>query len=443
MRAISLLLLGLPGLVHAGPEVNGYIETYLKYWVHGGSGGWTWNENRLQIQLEGNPSEALHYYAELRLRGFGFPRASSVGELGEKEGVFPWGVEIRELYADIYGLLHPDLDLRVGRQVVAWGTADRLNPTSNISPYDLEDFLDLGERLGVDALRARFSAEPWSVEVDFVPMFTPSVFPPPEWSGAFLGSLKLPQGLRNLKDILELPSKKLSESSEAAFKVSTILGGWDLSLSYFQGRDLLPILTYLEVVPVDTLGNVDVEVRSCFPKVRVVGGDFSGSLFKLGVWGEGALFFPEDVVLTKVQPGPPGAPVRTDSTLLSSDRPYFRYVLGGDYTFSDGTYLNFQYIHGLFHERGEDLEDYFTLRVERTFLNGELKLSPLTLTATVSDWEAPRENWGAAWIPEVVYTPVDNLELKLGALVLCGKGENIFSQLEERDEVYLRFKVSF
>jgi len=81
--------------------------------------------------------------------------------------------------------------------------------------------------------------------------------------------------------------------------------------------------------------------------------------------------------------------------------------------------------------------------VERTFLNGELKLSPLTLTATVSDWEAPRENWGAAWIPEVVYTPVDNLELKLGALVLCGKGENIFSQLKERDEVYLRFKVSF
>jgi len=28
--------------------------------------------------------------------------------------------------------------------------------------------------------------------------------------------------------------------------------------------------------------------------------------------------------------------------------------------------------------------------VEKSFLNDELKLAPITLTATVSDWKAPR-----------------------------------------------------
>ena len=448
MRAVWILLLSLcvPGLVSAELEVNGYVETYLRYWAHGDSGRWTWNENRLQLQFEGMPSEGLHYYAEIRLRGFGFPEASSAADLQRPESAFPWSLELREAYADLYGFLHPDLDLRVGRQVIAWGTADKLNPTSNLSPYDLEDFLELGERLGVDALRAIFSAEPWSIEVDLVPVFAPAVLPPPEWSRAFFDPPDLPPGLRigAFRDILELPSRKLSETSEAALKLSTTLKGWDLSISYLYGRDCFPTLVGVEVVPVDTSGTVEITSRSYFPRIRVLGADFSGSLRKIGIWGEGALFFPEDVVLTKIQPTPSGAIVRTDSTVLSSDKPFFRYVLGADYTFRDGTYLNFQYAHGLFHERGsDDLHDYFTLRVEKSFLNDELKLAPITLTATVSDWKAPGENYGVAWAPELIYTPMDNMEVKLGAFVLQGEGENIFSRLKVRDEIYARFKVSF
>jgi len=78
-------------------------------------------------------------------------------------------------------------------------------------------------------------------------------------------------------------------------------------------------------------------------------------------------------------------------------------------------------------------------------LRSPWKPSDVTLKELADDYEAylseERETWGASWIPEVVYTPVDNLELKLGALVLCGKGEDIFSQLREwkrvRDRTYV------
>jgi len=39
------------------------------------------------------------------------------------------------------------LDIRIGRQRIAWGTADKLNPTDNLNPDDLEDIFDFGKHL--------------------------------------------------------------------------------------------------------------------------------------------------------------------------------------------------------------------------------------------------------------------------------------------------------
>ena len=43
-------------------------------------------------------------------------------------------VKLDEAYADIY---LKNTDLRVGRQVVSWGTADGINPTNYINPREL------------------------------------------------------------------------------------------------------------------------------------------------------------------------------------------------------------------------------------------------------------------------------------------------------------------
>ncbi len=41
--------------------------------------------------------------------------------------------QLREAYADLY---LGDFDLRAGQQIIAWGRADGINPTNNLTPQD-------------------------------------------------------------------------------------------------------------------------------------------------------------------------------------------------------------------------------------------------------------------------------------------------------------------
>jgi hypothetical protein len=49
------------------------------------------------------------------------------------------------------------LELTVGRQRIAWRTADRLNPTDNINAYDLEDIWDFGRHHGSELFYPRIN----------------------------------------------------------------------------------------------------------------------------------------------------------------------------------------------------------------------------------------------------------------------------------------------
>jgi len=53
-------------------------------------------------------------------------------------------LQLREAYLDLNGLLHSSIDIRIGRQRIAWGSADRLNPSDNLNPQEFEDFWDFG-----------------------------------------------------------------------------------------------------------------------------------------------------------------------------------------------------------------------------------------------------------------------------------------------------------
>ncbi|HHF58150.1 MAG TPA: hypothetical protein ENL41_01845 [candidate division WOR-3 bacterium] len=441
------LFIFLISTLYAEIHIGGQAETTNRYWVSADSGKWTWNEVRADINLEATPGDNLHFYSEMRLRAFGFPEITSISDLQrrEKDRNFPWSLLVRETYLDIYGFIHPNIDLRIGKQIIAWGTADKINPTSNLSPYDLEDFFEFGEKIGVNALRVNFTLEPVTLEADFIPVFTPSTLPPPEWTNIMLGEgISLPAGMHlvNKSDTVKLPERKLNKSAEAAFKISGTLWDWDFSLSYFYGYDGLPLGEKVEIIPIDTLGNINLDIISSYPRIQLIGGDFAGSVKGIGVWGEGAFYIPEDFIMTSIIHSPYGPLMRTD-TLLENKNPYFKFVLGADYTFKNGMYLNIQYVRGFLHERGDSLKDYFIARVEKKFFNDELKIVPLGIAATISDWDNPQENYGVAYLPEISYSPYDNVEVRLGGYFLEGKGSNIFSNMKKRDEVFLRVKLSF
>ena len=441
---ISVILLSCT--LYAQVSLNGYVKTDNRVRIQQ-NGKLTWNENTLGLKFEGSPSSNIHFYSFVRLRGFGFSETMQLSGLQarDKATVQPWGIEFREAYMDIYGFLTDDLDIRIGRQRIVWGTADKLNPTDNLNPDDLEDIFDFGRHLGSNSLMATYYLNDFTFSGVYIPVFTPATLPFGDWAVAFAPPVELPPGtqLASTQEHINLPENKISETSSFGLKASTILLDYDVSLSYYYGRDHLPIFTSVQITPLDTLGNLDLESELSFPRMQIIGADLAGSIGSVGIWAEGALFLPKKVYNFVTITDPEYGTITTPEIILD-DNPYFMFVIGGDYTFTNGWYVNAQFLHGFIHERGaRNLNDYIVMRFEKNFMNNELKIVPLGIALVVTDWSDISNNYGLAGGPEIDYYPVDALEIAIGAYLLYGKGNNIFSQVKDFDELYLKVRYDF
>lgn len=393
------------------------------------------NDVRLMLKLQGSPFPQYRYYSEAYVKG-------SRQRNGD---AFAWNIDLREAYVDLYEFISPNLDVRIGKQIIVWGTADKLNPTSNLSPDDLESTFDFGEKLGVNAINATYYWGNWMLSAIGVPEFTPARLPAGDAASALSAPMPASPGLmvRNTSTVTVEPERTLDESSQFGLKLSGMLLSYDVSLSYFYGRDGIPLADKITVTPVDRLGTVDVQAQLTYPRIQVIGADFAGAISSVGVWGEAALFLPEQVDMPTYLMTPAGLQQQAAAVALE-DETYVKFVLGMDYTFESGWYLQTQFAHGFFGERGRDnLNDYLVGRIENSYLNDELTIVPLGFAITVSDWDDAGENYGIAGMPEISYRPADNVELTLGAVILEGKGDNMFSDMKGNDEIFFSAEVSF
>src|SRR5690625_3016950 len=117
--AVAALILGGPvgafGTAAAQPVIRGQLDYDLGYSPALGEV----NGNRLSYRLD----------LEANL---GFDGKVHIGWDGHYDHVADRAtMDLDEAYVDVY--LH-DADLRLGRQIVSWGTADGLNPTNVINP---------------------------------------------------------------------------------------------------------------------------------------------------------------------------------------------------------------------------------------------------------------------------------------------------------------------
>ena len=158
VRYIYLLCLVLimQGNIFSQVQIGGYIKTDNRFRIEQSGLPIRWNENQLRFELKATPSDKIRLYSDLRIRAFGFPNVQTTSDLQlkGKDKVNPWGLEFNEAYADISDFLVDNLDVRIGRQRIAWGTADKFNPTDNLNPDDLENLFDFGRHLGSNALKA-------------------------------------------------------------------------------------------------------------------------------------------------------------------------------------------------------------------------------------------------------------------------------------------------
>jgi hypothetical protein len=441
---ISLIsLVVVVGSAHAqNIAFNGYLQTDDRIALQNDH-DFTWHEYRLALNLNAGLTDNTRFYSEIWLRSRGIPYLQHSSDLYDKSKVSPLDLDLREAYMDFYGFLFKDLDMRIGRQRIAWGSADKLNPTDNLNPNDLEDIWDFGRHLGSDCLNLSYYLNDYSLSLVYIPLFTPAILPEGNWTSLLMPAFNIPAGLtiNSITDSIIQPEPNYSKGSTFGFKISKRILGYDLSLNYVNGRDDLPMMQTIMITPTVNPGEVDIKTELIFPKTQIFGLDMAGAVADIGIWAEAALILPEEVVMTTDLSA---LGMGIVASVILEHEIYAKYVAGADYTFKNGIYINIQYVHGFFHEKGADnLEDYIMLGLEWPLFNDKLKLMPISGGIEIKDYEEFEDNYAVIYSPEISYHPVDNVNIDLGATWIEGTSTTTFGRAKDNNEAYLKIKYSF
>lgn len=456
MRGRSFLCAGLTltaGLLAAAPGLaldwGGYLQAENRLAMTDPH-AWTWHEYRLALRAEAEPSENTRFFGEVWVRSLDYPAAASTANLTLRSAVAPQDVDLREAYLDVRDLLLDGLRLQIGRQRIAWGRGDKINPTDNVNPDDLEDLWDYGRHLGSDSLVVSYSLGEATLSAVWVPFFTPAVLPKGAWQRALLPDQGLPDllALVPVADQVLLPPADLADGSSAGVKLSANLAGTDVSVSYLYGRDDLPLVRTVHIES-GLAGITGLTADLVYARQQVIGVDAAGAIGGVGCWAEAAVVIPEEIRLV-YDPDPATQALMAayglsfpEQTVLEA-RPYVRYLLGADYTFPGGVYVNVQYLHGFLHERGEAaLGNYTFMNLDWDAIPDMLKLTPVAGGLEVRDPRSLADNYSIVAAPQAEYKPFDNVSLLLGARWIWGASDTTFGQAADLDEVFFKAKYSF
>ena len=183
------------------------------------------------------------------------------------------------------------LTLVAGKQFVRWGKADVLNPTDRFAPRDLLEVVD-NDFLGVTAVRATYERGPDTIDLVWVPLFTPSRVPlaGSRWSfpGAIADTGEPAAPRRPPSPLVDLGSVFPSRP-QAGLRWNHLGTGFEFSLSYFDGSNYLPRIS---VVPNPAAGRT--ELTRVYSPMRMAGGDAAWPLRWFTLKAEAAYFWTTD-----------------------------------------------------------------------------------------------------------------------------------------------------
>ena len=270
MRAfgLALLLMSLPGPVARAGDGDVAFREWLRPRATLRTAAWTSSrtvDDRSPLLGTAAWAElAPRVGSRLELRLSGWVGAGSLVQPGEVEG------SVRELYA---GARLGPVDVRVGKQIMAWGRTDALNPTDNLTPRDftLPVAEDDDQKIGVPS--AQVSLHLGRTALTGI------------WLAGFHGHTtpraSAPPGLR-----LAFPEPE-GTARQGALRLEHSGGTVDWSVSWFSGLDLSPDPALREEGGAPTL--VFEHHR-----LHVIGADAATVLGRYGVRGEAAWITTED-----------------------------------------------------------------------------------------------------------------------------------------------------
>jgi hypothetical protein len=224
----------------------------------------------LALKLAASNQGRASFYADFRAR--------SAYEYNERVT----GFSLREAYAD---LSLGNFDLRIGQQIIAWGRADGINPTHNISPrnYFVRSPDPDDMNMGNFAIRARVNPlEGIRLEAVWVPVYRYSVYR--------FDLFDIPEYVEFGQS--NLPGATLENGSFAA-KIELLMNSFDGSISWFNGFDPMPGI-WMDELPAIPNDNFEMNMYSRAFRQQTLGLDFSCGMGSFGVRGEAALIIPSN-----------------------------------------------------------------------------------------------------------------------------------------------------
>ncbi len=421
----SLMLFLFPLLLFGEVDFGGFLEVGKTAFTGLKDSPYYPIYNRLRMEGRAG-SGNVRGRVSFETRFYDFPFSASISALSSIDELFPLSLNLYEAYFSITNFILDDLDLKIGKQRIAWGTADKFNPTDNINPIDLSNPFIFGEHQPTLAVELNYYAGDFTYTAIGIPHFNPAVLP----SDTIIFE-SIPNVSMNIPEISP-------RNGSYAFKIGTNLLNFDLSLSYYYGFDKLPSPDSMGYLVYPTFG---------FNREKVIGFDFVGELFSAGIWGEIAYFMPDEYPfrLCEVIFDSPGNPIPVSIDTFYLKDPYPRVTFGFDYTLPGGFYVNAQYIHGMDFERklmfGEGktstLGDYLIARIEKELSDKDLLLSVTGIGELRGDSTA----YGI--LPEIEYSPFVNGKITVGYLHTFGNKDTFFGDLKRYKMAYIRFRFDF
>jgi hypothetical protein len=326
--------------------------------------------------------------------------------------------DLREGYVD---LRFGGLDVRAGRQIIAWGRADGINPTDNLSGQNFRLLTpdDADRRLGTTAVRASYYVRDVSVTGVWLPEFRGHVFALPA----------PPPGVQVVNDDPRWPGNQWAVRAEQTGHAI------DWSVSYFRGRDMSP-----DIAAIDTGAQ---SIRVSHHPLQAFGADIATNAGRFGLRAEGAYVRTAD---------PEGRDPFTKN-------PYLFIVAGADRTLGGRLNLNVQYLFRYVQSDAapaSGLSDFsFEIEALQAIVNNQSRRvqhgasirvgykwlhDTLEAEFAAAGYAHPE---GAILRPKVSYAMTDRWKVLVGAEIFRGQPASSFGLLRRNSTGYVEARWSF
>lgn len=446
-----------------GPVISGRIRLFSslyaadnpdgRFFSHE-AGQFAFRRAEIRLKIAGSVNERVSYGA--RFDAFSYP-----GDLIES-GQFPesaflgspassehFELSLYEGWVKVDDFLLKNLDLTVGKQRIAWGTADKIGVVDNLNPIDFANFLSFDpdyffERRPQTGLNLEWYPA-GSLKIQLVWLLQNQVSPLPYGYSALAGKFF---SLSSVVVKKAWDDKALQSAWGARASLRVL--GLDLGASYYHGNLSLPYLRSL------TLGWLSSGLFY-YPQADIWGLDLAGELAGVGFWAEAAYVRPEDVTASlHYSLLLNGLPFVLDSEAALFEPGYWKYVVGADYAFGGGVSINVQFLHGFFDEvdysaAAEALfsyragmffgepQDYVLGRLEWKFARDAVKLKAGGLL------EIGDGRTALALMPEAELRIADAFNVVAGAFAVVSGDRDLtkFGAFRDDRQVYVGFKLDF